>query len=367
MRSYAVKNWSDFEKLEVEWNELLVNSDSDSIFLTWEWISSWVEIHRAAKPYIIVIRDSADKLVGLAPLYHCRMRAFKLAPLKCLCILGDIESGSDYLDFIISKKESGKIASTIMRHLKQNRNDWDLIWMPKMSGWNNSVQMIADACIDNNINYVKRQTEFSSIPLDCSFDDYLLKFSRKHREQIRRQKRKVFKNDVTIYHCESADEVSSYQDDLFRLNHKRWMLLGDPGTFVRKPNEKKFYQSFVLKAFKKGWLQYYRLSDSGEVKAIQLGYLYNNIFHQMQEGFDPDYINGVGNVLRLNVMQKCFNNNTSEYDFLGGHSEHKRRWGAIIRKGYDLLIANNKLLPELLVKHRVWPSGRYITTTTKFS
>lgn len=363
MKSYAIENWDDLKCLEPEWNDLLINSDANTIFLTWEWISSWAEIHNKSKPYIIVVRDAADKLVGLAPLYYCRMKLLKIISLKCLCVIGDVESGSDYLDFIISQHESKEITDKILMHLKKNQRNWDLLWMPRMSGWNKSVETICGVCEDIDIGYMKRAIDFSSVSLSGSFENYIAGFSRKHREQLRRQERKVLRQNITITYCQTENDVALFQEDLFRLNHKRWMTLNDPGTFVRKPNEKYFYQSFIPKAFKKGWLRFYRLSDPDGVKAIQLGYIYNNVFHQIQEGFDPEFIKGAGNTLRLEVLRKCIDNNITEYDFLGGYSEHKRRWGAKLRKGFNILIASNHFIPKIVVKYGVWPTGRYISVT----
>ena len=40
MKYEWIDNWSDFRKLAPEWNQLLSHSACDTIFLTWEWVSS---------------------------------------------------------------------------------------------------------------------------------------------------------------------------------------------------------------------------------------------------------------------------------------------------------------------------------------
>ena len=61
------------------------------------------------------------------------------------------------------------------------------------------------------------------------------------------------------------------------------------------------------------------------------------------------------------VIEQCIDAGVQDYDFLGGVSEHKRRWGAQERDGCDLFIAHpSKLKNKLLFSTEVWPSGRFI-------
>jgi CelD/BcsL family acetyltransferase involved in cellulose biosynthesis len=138
------------------------------------------------------------------------------------------------------------------------------------------------------------------------------------------------------------------------------MLLNDPGTFIRRPSQETFYRNFAPKALKNGWLRINAIQSQGEIQAIQLGYVCSQTYLQMQEGFNPDFVKGVGNALRHHTIRQCINEDLHEYDFLGGFTEHKRRWGATKRKGHDVLIGNQSLKSRLLIKMNIWPTGRYL-------
>jgi hypothetical protein len=88
---------------------------------------------------------------------------------------------------------------------------------------------------------------------------------------------------------------------------------------------------------------------------------YNGDFLQIQEGFNPEYIDGAGNVLRHIVIESSIQEGLKNYDFLGGFTEHKRRWKAEERFGHDLLIARPSLKTRLLFLKDIWPSGRYLS------
>jgi CelD/BcsL family acetyltransferase involved in cellulose biosynthesis len=150
-------------------------------------------------------------------------------------------------------------------------------------------------------------------------------------------------------------------DALFDLHNRRRSLLDDPGCFVRRPAEAMFYRSFLPKALENGWLRLAAITQDGVIEAIQIGYAYNGEFLQMQEGFNPDYVEGAGNVLRHLIMETSITEGLRNYDFLGGFSEHKRRWKAKERFGHDLLIARPSIKTRLLFVKEIWPTGRYLT------
>ena len=121
-----------------------------------------------------------------------------------------------------------------------------------------------------------------------------------------------------------------------------------------------FYERFGGCALSRGWLRLYSLKVDGLVRAVQYGYVYGGVFSQLQEGFDPDVVPGIGNVLRNLVFHACIEEGLREYDFLGGHADHKRRWGALERSGHDLFIGRPSLKNRLLFAKQVWPTGRYL-------
>lgn len=114
-------------------------------------------------------------------------------------------------------------------------------------------------------------------------------------------------------------------------------------------------------ALSKGWLGLYGLTSENGFKAIQLGYFYEGTFYGIQEGFDPEYVKGVGNVLRGKVIEDCINQGVECYDFLGEVSEHKKRWEVVERNGHHVFIGSRKLKNMLLFACGIWPTGRFFT------
>ena len=348
------------DALAGEWNELLTNSDANSIFLSWEWVSTWLNIHPEKELMVIAVRGSAGELQGVAPYYISDMLFLGFIRYRVLKIVGDAESGAEYPDWIVRKSCAELVTDSIARSLKSLAAMWDCIWMPRVAGWTNAVTRIEAACCRAGLSFRKRRHEFSGFILPKDISTYEKSFTKNRKQQLRRQRKKIFSDGVSFVHCMEEAEIQPFLDKLFELNSQRWNKLGLQGTFERKPKEEAFYREFVPVAFSRGWLVFAGLQDGSELKSLQIGYVYNRRFHQLQEGFDPDYTGGVGNVLRAEIIKYCIESGVEYYDFLGEFTEHKRRWGAEKRYGFDLFIGNGLLKSDLLVRAGFWPSGQYL-------
>lgn len=108
----STRNWDEdvFCTSRVVWDELLVNSDADPLFLSWNWLYSWWTVPRAANNRLCIMAVyEHDKLVALAPLYVERDTYFRgLLPTSRIQFIGKRYKGkvgvrAEYMDFIIRK------------------------------------------------------------------------------------------------------------------------------------------------------------------------------------------------------------------------------------------------------------------------
>lgn len=362
LETKVLESWSDLDLLKAEWNELLTKSRSDTIFLTWEWINSWAKVNKKSlKPVVIVVRNRLGELLAIAPFYQTQYRLLKLIPYRILRIMGDYPTGAEYPGWIVHRDHERVATQNIVKTLHRIRRRWDCIWMPNVATWNGIHEIIMQACRDEKFHLQIRPVSFGYFNLPEKVDEYITGLSRKKRSEIHNQHNKIMRRkDVVVDYCKTPDELPGYLDALFNLHHARWQLKGDDGTFLRKPDEASFYREFLPLGLDKGWLRFFALKEGNEFKAVQIGYVYNNIFHSIQEGFDPDYVPGAGNVLRFEVIKHCISEGVAGYDFLGDMTEHKRRWSAKERQGSDLFIGRSIAKNHFLFTIGFWPTGTYL-------
>jgi CelD/BcsL family acetyltransferase involved in cellulose biosynthesis len=363
MKFAILKDWNSVLALKSEWPQLLELSEAHGVFMSWEWLESWITtIKDKLTPFFITVRNSNDNLVGVAPLYVTKTKLLGSICFRTLRPASDTSTGFEYTDIIVHPKDEDAALLAIGKALVDSESEWDLIWLPRISGWNNAHQRIIRATATyGKFKYNSRNTTFSSFKLPDTIEDYNATFSAKRRNQQKRITKRIFSDPTARFvSCDDQNQLGHFLNELFDLHHKRRMLLSDPGTFIRRPSQTLFYRNFTPKALKKGWLRISALEAQGKIQAIQLGYVYNGAYLQLQEGFNPDFTQGAGNVLRHHVIAQCISEGLEVYDFLGGFTEHKRRWGATPRFGYDIIVGSHSLKSRLVIRFKFWPTGRYL-------
>lgn len=360
-----LEDWQQVSRLQGEWNTLLRQSRSDSLFLTWEWISAWATIaQQTTKPLIICVRNTSEELLGIAPFYLTTLRLKGGISYRVLRVMADYATGAEYPDWIVRVDVEAAVSQAIADTLIRIGQRWDCLWMPNVAGWTGAVDRILRPCQEQRLLWRSRPCEFGAVPLPDTMDLYVRSLSSNKRQQMKaEQKRFRAKQSLVIQRCQNAEQLPRLLDALFDLHYRRWQVRGEEGSFRRKPQLVEFYKQFVPRALMKGWLWLFGLQDQGDYKAIQLGYVYNHVFHQIQEGFDPEYEPGAGNFLRAYIIEACTTAGIRTFDFLGEMTEHKRRWLAEKRVGCDLFIGQRKLKNRPLFSLGIWPTGRFLRPT----
>ncbi len=364
MVEQVITRHDELRTLRGEWNDLLADSGANSIFLTWEWIAAWLEAVRPQAPLLVIaLRDGSGRLAAVAPFYMTRMRLVRLMSFRCLRVLGDQDSGAEYPDLIIRRGCEEEALPMLRDVLGTLRRNWDCLWLPQVAGWTGARERFAQLT-DGPARCPAhaRPTDFGWLPLPTTHEAYLQTLSGNARSSLRRSAKRAAAaaRAVEFVRCESAEQLPELLALLFDLHQRRWQAAGRPGCFGPQARLRGFYERFAPAALRAGWLRLYALKLDGVVRAVQYGYGYADTFYQLQEGYDPEAPEGIGNVLREYVFRASIGEGLWAYDFLGEYTEHKRRWGAVQREGLDLLIGRPALKNRLLFTRPVWPTGRFL-------
>ncbi len=345
------------------WNDLVQLSPGNTIFLTWEWLSAWsTHVARDLPLFVIVVFDKRNHPQAFLPLYQSNFRLFKFISYKCLRPMGDCHCGAEYPDLIAAPDTIEDALACIEECLEKHRDKWDCLYFRYISGWTGTIFRLGQLCTHKHAFFRRQEAVFSSILLPERIDEFDHNMLGSFYPLIQRQKKKLERiGTLSISLCQQEQDLPIYLDSLFSLHKKRWQSIGQQGSFVRRPLMQDFYRGFAPTALRRGWLKIFALRIDGTILAVQIGYLYEGIFYQLQEGFDPDEPGGLGNVLRHAVIDWCITNKVKEYDYLGGSEEHKLKWGARQRKGYHLFCGARSPKNLLLALADIWPSGRFIT------
>ncbi|MCG3132553.1 MAG: hypothetical protein FLDDKLPJ_03411 [Phycisphaerae bacterium] len=355
-----IERAADLEAFAAEWDDLLSDSPSRTLFLTPDWVRSWMRTVRPeVRVLVVAARDAEGRLVGLAPFYVASMRLVNLVRFRCLRVLGDTFCGAEYPDVIV-RHGCEAVGAELLQALEARGDRWDVMWMTKLAGWTGAAERIRASADKFGWRVQSRDRAFSCVSLPETFEAFFARLSSNARSMLRRRMKQLTAAGIAFERFHDAAPLPEALETLFRLNDLRWSAVGLRGSFFRKPKEADFYRDFAPRAQDRGWLRMYAARLAGQIVAVQLGYVYDGVYHQMQEGFDPSAPRGVGNALRQWSIERLIEEGVRTYDFLGGLTEHKRRWLAEPRAGSDLLIGRPTLKNRLLFTRPVWPTGRYL-------
>lgn len=363
----VIENEKEFYRLENDWRRLLQDSESCSIFLTWEWMSSWWHAYGDGKSLKILKVHDNGKVVGIAAFYSCIRNKFYI-PFRTLQLMGDGSADSDYLDLISLRGKEEAVASAVWDYLSGISGEWDILLLNEVQADSKALSVIKINTRSADFFQEEGISECPYISLPKSWDAYLQSLKPRMRTKVRSLCRKLEDNhSVEFEICTDVDCLQEKLRSLYELHHQRWELKDQKGVFSRA-GKQEFYRQMSEKFLNNDWLRFYSLKVDGKYVAHQFCFQYQGTMSLLQEGFDPDWLNnGVGNVLRAYVIRDCIERELKIYDFLAGVTPHKLSWGTELNTNARLALGRRNLknaiyfqLPVILRKIK-----RMVTSAVK--
>ena len=307
MRPLAVsliEKEKDFASLHSEWNELLSESKSNGIFLTWEWLHTWwSHLADGRRLFIATVRDG-DDLVALAPL---TLRG------RILEFLGTGTVGSDYLDFIIRTGHESRALGALSSFLAGTGLSLRL---------SNVEERAAATAL------LRQEWRANAIPLyvcpfinlsGLSWDSYLASIGSNHRYNFRRRLRQLERDFKVDFGPGELQEVVD-------LHLQRWSARGGSDAFS-DARVVEFHKEMTRVASERGWLRMLALRLDGRAAAVIYGFRYGRVFYFYQSGFDPAFERySVGLVAMGLAIRSAIEEGAAEYDLLHGDETYKFLW-----------------------------------------
>jgi CelD/BcsL family acetyltransferase involved in cellulose biosynthesis len=335
----CVTSEEDFARLEPVWNDLLARSEVHTLFLSWDWLSTWWKVFGPGLGQLsIIVVEAQGEVVGIAPCYIKRERETSLLPSRTLMFLGagekeEEEIDSDYLSIITQSGEEEAIVTCILDYIV-SQNICDAIRFSKM---------ILDATIAERINryflekrvvhQVEQTTSAFYIPLPETWDGYLMGLSSRMRNEIRSDRRKLAKSGEVQFRTNSSPEgLNADFAELARLHQLHWVSKGQPGVFENSKFAL-FHQTIMPRLLKNGFLSLCFLSVNSKNIGVCYHFRFNNKVCFYQTGFDPESVPhvSVGLVTLSFCVEQAILWKCSEYDFLGGIRSYKKRLAHLSR------------------------------------
>jgi peptidoglycan/xylan/chitin deacetylase (PgdA/CDA1 family)/CelD/BcsL family acetyltransferase involved in cellulose biosynthesis len=318
----------DLRVLSGEWNRLLAESCSDTIFLTWEWCEAWWKAYSEGRSLFVLSAWEGSELIGIAPLYAEKKRHWGKTWTH-LRLIGAGSGDSDYLDFFAKRGQEHSVVERFIVFLESSSRRWDWVELDGVPQTSLCLTALSGIAAQREWKFISENSACASISLPRNWDDYLFGLRPRVRTKVR-SALSYFEQDLSVAptQCSSASEIKTWLEQLFEVHTRRWKSTSKSGVFGNA-SRRSFYHDLSRSTLQQGWLAFHRLSWGERPLALQFGFHYHNRLYILQEGYDPAFKNlRPGIALRAWVIRDGIQQATEKYDFLEGNARHKLDWGA---------------------------------------
>jgi peptidoglycan/xylan/chitin deacetylase (PgdA/CDA1 family)/CelD/BcsL family acetyltransferase involved in cellulose biosynthesis len=350
---------SDLERLKPEWERLLCESASNTIFLTWEWMMAWWSAYgMPGELRILAALDEAGALRGIAPLRMQTKRKYGQT-VSTLCFIGDGSNDSDYLDFIAAPGHERDIMEAFSAHLAKELNRGTILTLNEIPASSPNLRFLKNVADRQGLLWMENEVPCGTVRLPQSWEEFLASLKPRFRTKVRSVMRNLEdRPEVRQRFCQDAQEVERLLPILFDLHTRRWAGEGKPGVF-RWDKKLCFYHDLSRRLLERGWLRFSRLDWKDRVLACQYGFVYAGVYWHLQEGYEPTSEHwNVGIGLRAWTVREFVREDIREYDFLGGVGRHKTDWGAEVKYSKQVLTTRESHRNRLFCRGPEW-EGRF--------
>ena len=335
-RIHDLEGW---KKLEPEWNALLRESAADAIFLTWEWLDTWLEVYGDGGEWVILTaRNQEGQLLGVAPMMLDHGAGPVGRWMRRVILVGQkADTASEYLDWVLRCGHEEAVAAVFCDYLlREESRSWDLLRFETMRADSPALPLLEKAfAAKGRTVTVSHATTAPYLSLPASWDAFLASRSGTFRTRWN----KFHREHLVVMKQAGVDlSVAEGMRILRDLNEKRW---GDRRRSFLSDRYRRFHDTVSARLLAAGHLAMLFLEADGQIVAGRYDFAYAGKAWCFQGGWLPEWEKErAGKMMLTAMMSWCIEHGLSEYDFLGGEASYKNEWANDERRIVDLQAAN---------------------------
>ncbi|MBI3384644.1 GNAT family N-acetyltransferase [Candidatus Gottesmanbacteria bacterium] len=310
-----------------EWNRLIENSHTATVFQTPEYLLSWRESFVSQKEVLLISIFEDLEVIGIAVFRKQADKATLLGTDR-IGLGGDLVT--DFGDIIAKEGKEKEIWKEVLLALGKNGiKEVVLDYIRQTSPSFTALTKLGhshEEMLDNAIPDVS-----PSLDLPKTFNDYLNLLERKNRHELQRKLRRLENTGYDIRVSAKATDITEF----IRL-HKASTLTKDRFMNSEMVN---FFTKIAKGLFSKGFIDLVFMEVEGKSVASTLSFLWKREYWLYNSGFDRNYKDlAVGLLLKGLTIKRAIDLGYNKYNFLRGNERYKYDLGAIDEKLYKIII-----------------------------
>jgi CelD/BcsL family acetyltransferase involved in cellulose biosynthesis len=324
-----ITNVNKLPELEEGWKKILDLSMSKNLFLTYEWITLWLNHFWKNKPILFLLLKNEKGPIGLAPLLVDREKEALVFPVNGHTYRPNFIFGGDHEDLL-------KSLFAYLRE-KARRPNLCLYEVELDSLLAKTLPNLAKEC--RIVTVFKRVSSSPLLRINTDWESFLRSKSKHFREE---QKRKVSKmrkaGQVDFVKVSNPDQIQEVMRDILRIERNSWKEK-EGTSFTAVPGLREFYSDVAETFAKKNCLCTYLVYFNSVPIAHLLGIAYENRYYALKTSYDESYKElSPGVFLFTHALQDIFQTGLKELDFLGVESRWKNEIASDMRHLVNIFV-----------------------------
>jgi CelD/BcsL family acetyltransferase involved in cellulose biosynthesis len=313
---------AELAALEPQWRALLADSCQDGIFLTWEWISLWLDgTPPGVRPAVLTVRDRADgRLLAIAPLSLRRRGIYRE-----LSFMGAGDASGDHLDVIVRRGFEEEVRPTLLEAIAGLR--CDLLRLEGLRADSPVAERFGKPADWRGHHLSSMVCPFVRLP--GSWQEFEQSLPRRMRYNLRSRLRRLERaagGKVESVTAASEEEARQAIELLFELKRRAWSTQRGPERFLTA-RKMEFHRQIARRFARRGWLRLHLLKAGDAPIAASYCFSYGGTVSFFQTAFDRAWSRyGPGAAIVAASIRSAIEEGAHEFDFLRGDESYKFDW-----------------------------------------
>jgi CelD/BcsL family acetyltransferase involved in cellulose biosynthesis len=301
-----------------EWDELVSNSTSNSIFQTSSWLRACIDTYCDATNLLVTEVRANNKLIAAAA-FRERDGAIEFAGRE----------RSDYCDLVLSRDldegDAIKAAEALLIAARDASTKFRHFLLARIPIENQTVRLLqSPRC--RLFAQVRRYAVAPSMEMTVASEKLHKKSLQRHEKGLQRT------GKLESHTFTRASDIFPKLDEFFTQHIERWDTTPTPSIFLQTKH-REFYRRMIENLDPTGWLRFTVLLLDGKMIAAHLGWFYLGRFYWYKPTYDIRLkTKSPGEVLLKRVIEQAVADKAEEFDFLIGDETYKSRFATKTRK-----------------------------------
>ncbi len=363
-------SFDDVQDLREPW-DAIVEASGAEIFLTFDWCRTWWDFYGHKRTLSLCVFRRDHEVVGLLPLFIERVRLGPVSVRAAKIV------GSDFTltQFTLPvKRECLPQVIDAFAGVAESQQ-WDICSLGPLSGFSHGQEDLRSLFGRLEGGSWRVQIEETGVhtvfELPGSWDEYLALLSKKERQLIRSNYRKIEADGIQVQrHVATKEDFAEVFGDFVTAHQEQWRQLGKAGHFGDWPRSEDFHRAVAQTQLERNRLHLLKVRVAADCVAYQYSYRMGQRYFEILMGRssgDESHAVDMGRLLFAEQAQRAIEQGIRNIDSMRGRYEYKLRLGGklfpllrvrIVRKGAcrELRVAGFGMCASLFDKayYKLW-------------